>query len=53
MVEVEEQAHQDDVTQPKSDFKIYLEQHPELSQELLKVCVNLYQDPTKESEVAA
>ena len=52
MAEVDSQIQQDEGAQPKSDFKIYLEQHPELTQELFKVCVNLFQDPSKESQVA-
>ena len=33
--------------QAKSEFRVYLEQHPEASQELLKVLVRLYQDPAR------
>ena len=37
---------------PQSDFKVYLEAHPEMTSELMKVLVQLYQDPPKESEAA-
>ena len=38
---------------PQSDFKVYLEQHPEMTAELMKVLIQMYQDPVKESEAAA
>ena len=37
---------------PQSEYRVYLEAHPELTAELMKVLVQLYQDPPKESEAA-
>ena len=44
--------HASDVNMPQSDFKIYLEQHPEMTAELMKVLIQIYQDPPKENEAA-
>ena len=38
---------------PDSDFKIYLEQNPEMAAQISKVMLQLYQDPVKQSEAAA
>ena len=37
---------------PQSDYKVYLEAHPEMTAELMKVLVQIYQDPPKESEAS-
>ena len=36
-----------------SDFKQYLEQNPEMANQIMKVMLDLWQDPAKESEAAA
>ena len=38
---------------PQSDYKVYLEGHPEMTAELMKVLVQIYQDPPKESETSS
>lgn len=37
---------------PSSPFKIYLEQNPEMANQLFKVMLQLYQDPVKESQAS-
>ena len=37
---------------PQSDYRTYLEAHPEMTNELMKVLVQMYQDPPKESQAA-
>ena len=44
--------HASTVEAPQSDYKVYLEAHPEMTAELMKVLVQIYQDPPKESEAA-
>ena len=34
---------------PTSEYRTYLEAHPEMTNELMKVLVQMYQDPAKES----
>ena len=36
----------------QSDYKVYLEAHPEMTAELMKVLVQIYQDPPKDSEAS-
>ena len=37
---------------PASSYRTYLEAHPEMTNELMKVLVQMYQDPPKESQAA-
>ena len=37
----------------QSPFKVYLEQNPEMAAQLIRVMLQLYQDPVKESEASA
>lgn len=37
----------------ESDFKLYLEQNPDMANQVFKVLLSLYQDPAKESEAKA
>ena len=46
-----DQASTADQTPAKSDFKKYLEQHPEGPEELMKILVSLYNNPMKQSQI--
>ena len=36
---------------PKSEFKKYMETHPEGAEEIMKILVSLYNNPMKQSQI--
>ena len=41
------------IVEPKSAFKVYMEQNTEMPEKILKVLLHLYQEPAKESQAKA